>query len=138
MPNENTFWSHIRDKMKGRWRAQRFEDKLSEGIPDVGYAIKGVRGLGFIELKYKSDWPKRPTTPLRLKHYTTKQRNWIRFFGAHADRVFLFLKVKRDYLLFHWPHTWDIGKLTKEELFSCACRTWKGSVNWDEFLEEIR
>lgn len=121
--------------MRGRWRAQRLEDKLSEGIPDLCYAIKGQRGLGFIELKHQHAWPKRTTTPLRLKRYTQEQRIWLRCMGAWADRCFLLLQVDREYFIFHWPEAQKVGELTREELYECARATWKGSINYDELTE---
>ena len=133
--SESALWDTVRRNMKGRWRAQRLEDKLALGIPDVCYAIKGQRGLGFVELKYQKAWPKRPTTPLRLKRYTQEQRLWLWHFGTWAEKCFLLLQVEREYFLFDWGAAQDVGELTREELHDTAMRVWFRSIDYDELTE---
>lgn len=128
-------WDTLRKNMRGRWRAQRLEDKCSEGIPDLCYALPGRRGLGFIELKYKAAWPKRASTPLRLRHYTQQQRIWLRWFGAWAAKCFLLLQVGNDYLLFGWEAAQQVGELPREALLAKAAGYWRGSIDLDEFTE---
>jgi len=136
MANENAFWATLRKKMQGRWRAQRFEDKLSEGIPDHCFAFRGMSGIGFIELKRLTAWPVRETTIVRIPHYTPLQRAWIRRFGEFSGRVFLFLQVDREYLLFDWKGAQKVGEVTRQELCMLAAGWWARSINADE-LQEI-
>ena len=116
--NESGMWKTLYLHMRGLWHAQRHEDIYSSGIPDVSYAIDGI--CGWIELKYIKEWPKRPTTIIRVKHLTKQQRLWLRQRGKRCDNVFLFLRVNYDWLLFRHTHVNMIGSLNKEDLFSIA------------------
>ena len=137
MPSERSLWQYLRKGMKGRWRAQRLEDKLSEGIPDLCYAIYGKPGCGFIELKYKAAWPKRALTPLRIQHYTQEQKLWIGSMGDLSGSVFLLLQVAKEYLLFDSEAAQYVGEYTRGELTADAMGHWLHSVDWDELQEML-
>src|SRR5687768_769711 len=64
------------------------------GTPDVWLANCAV------ELKQAKSWPKRPTTPLRLKHFTQKQRDWARDRVAAGGEWFLVLRVCTEWYVF--------------------------------------
>lgn len=84
------------------------ENAVFPGTPDVNYIE------GWIELKQipKKDIPKRETTPLPLKHFTPRQRAWIRQRTKLGGNVYLVLKVHRDWFILS-PH-WAIDHLGKD------------------------
>jgi hypothetical protein len=127
--SEHRLWLYLRDNMASSWEAQRHEDRLSTGIPDVSYSMLHH---GWIELKYLAAAPKKASTPMRIEHYTTDQRNWIMRHGSRGGLVFLLLQVGRDYLLFDWTRAREIGQVTFAEHCAMAAKHWAGRINWSE------
>lgn len=64
------------------------------GVPDVNYA------LGWIELKWLPSWPKRHSTKVRIPHFTTHQRRWLRRRWDALGGSHLLLGVGPEVLLF--------------------------------------
>lgn len=139
MANERTLWNYLRKGMQPYWRPQRIEDKLSHGIPDVCYALPGVEGFGFVELKWARAWPKRATTPLRLPHFTKVQKAWLRRFGDYAYRVYLLLQVEKDYMLFDYVQAQRLGEITREQILAGGCdEHWEKRIDFEELAARLR
>lgn len=124
--SEHALWHLMRDKLKdqgGHWH--RVENLLDRGTPDVDWACWGSEG--WIELKELAEWPKRPSTIVRVPHFSDDQKCWLMDRGNAGGRVHLLLRVAkpRTYLLLDW---WGavtcLGKTTREELEHVAlvCR----------------
>jgi hypothetical protein len=97
------------------------ENSVHVGTPDVNCLH------GWIELKWKRSWPVRPTTPLRLPHFTTVQKRWLLKRHALGGRCWLLLQVNRDWLIFTAPQAYRlVGQATRTELMSGCHRHWKG------------
>lgn len=110
---------------------------LELGMPDVNYCIDGEEG--WIELKSVDNWPKRPDTPIRLPHYTVEQRAWQRQRGEAGGKVFILLRVEREYMLFDWP--WAIRRLgmaNKEDLIKNAIVYSKGKFPTKDLVAALR
>jgi len=72
--SERAFWKKIKAELNSRKIGyQRFEDMLSEGIPDLCVFVGG--STVWIELKYKK-LPKRPTTKIKVG-LRPAQRVWL-------------------------------------------------------------
>jgi hypothetical protein len=140
MGSEAALWNTLRKGMQGRWRAQRFEDKLSEGIPDLCYALKGVHGLGFLELKYLPAFPKRDSTIVRIPHPKRwkLQRAWMMRMGDWSGRVGCLIQVGREYFLFDWSGIAYIGAVSELGFRSQATCTWQRSIDFDELTLALR
>jgi len=129
--DESTFWAYLRKGMKGYWHAQRHEDKLTLGIPDVSYGMRGVGG--WVELKYLHNWPKMKDTVVTIDHYTSEQRKWLRHRGRHDQHCWLFLRVGRDdFMLFDWQKAQMVGRLTKRELVMRCDHMWSRKIDFKE------
>jgi hypothetical protein len=135
--NETGMWKSLSKHMKGLWHAQRHEDLCSSGIADVSFASDGI--CGWVELKYKSAWPKRKTTPLRLKHFTKEQRIWLKKRGKYCNNVFILISVKDEWLLFRWQATDKLGYMTREEMYNNIHLKFRCGKRFDKinFLYEI-
>lgn len=72
---EQALWDKIRTAMDGGWRADRVENKILQGMPDVYFAIS-PQLTGWLELKVLPLFPARPETKIRIPHYTAYQANW--------------------------------------------------------------
>lgn len=131
--SEQAFWCYIRNGMQQKWESLRVENAVSSGTPDVAYSCNGVHG--WIEFKYVVRWPSRYKTPLRLTHFTPYQKVFLYKHGEAGNHCFMFLKVDQDYLIFDHEHVFQIGELSKEELFEVALKSWHKHVDFDELGE---
>lgn len=124
--------------MRGRWIAQRFEDRFSYGIPDVGFVMRKGGGWGFLELKRIPAWPKRESTPVAIPHkkHWQIQQAWAERIGRLTGRVFLLLQVERAYFIFTWQQMQEVGKLTANGLLVHAEACWANKMDYTE-LEVI-
>lgn len=96
---EQGLWDKIRNSMGAGWRADRVENKILQGMPDVYFAIS-PQLTGWLELKVLPVMPTRAETPIRIPHYTSYQANWHwthRDFGTkswilvkHQDELHVF------------------------------------------------
>jgi len=132
--NEGGFWNTLSKKMGKDWKVQRIENLFDAGIPDIYFTTTDKGTMGWIELKYAHDWPKRKTTPMKFEHFTPEQKNWIREHGSVGGNIFVFIQVKRDYLLFDWTAHSFLGTVPKSELFDRCLYYWKNQIKKEELL----
>lgn len=107
------------------------ENVCLPGTPDVNYAG------GWIELKWLPDWPKRESTPVRIAHYTQKQKVWAMKRDRAGERTYLLLNVEKtnDWLLFDGIDAADlIGNATKQELSERALVHWTSGAAMEREL----
>lgn len=124
---EQLMWDYLDDTMRGRWDAQRHEDKFSESVPDVSFACRGVDG--WLELKVLPSWPKQPGVNVRMSHLRPGQVNWMEIRGKRGrGAVWLLLAVGTsnglaDWVLIHHTRVRDLyeAKLTREDLLTMPC-----------------
>ena len=72
---EQVLWDRLSAIMKGRWRADRVENKILQGMPDVYFGIS-AQLHGWLELKSLPEFPKLAKTTVKVPHYTPWQANW--------------------------------------------------------------
>lgn len=141
---EQRLWQYVRKGMAGRWHAQRHEDMLSAGIPDVSYAIDGVDG--WIELKAIDRWPARDATPVRVGIRPAQVR-WLSLRGQHGHgHCYVLLAVgrgaKAEFVLVGWR---DVPRLSTDTLTRVdivggglpTAHRWIGSIDWQSFSYAI-
>ena len=91
------------------------ENPLHPGTPDVSYVG------GWIELKQIEEWPKRPSTVVRVEHNTPQQRIWQLRERKAGGTCWVLLQCRRDWLLFEaMDAVFNLGSSTKEELLEIA------------------
>jgi len=91
--SESAMWDSLRPLIK-ILDPVRVENPIVPGTPDVNYCD------GWIELKFMPAWPPKGG-PLRVDHFTKKQRCWIIRRRAAGGKAFVLLKVgEREWLLF--------------------------------------
>lgn len=143
--SEQALWRNLRKKMVPQfwYEATRHEDKLQPGIADVSFVTSignSTYGAhGWMELKKVKLLPVRPTTIVRLPHYTDAQRIFLLQKGQHAGMAFLLLQAERDFLLFNWDAAQSVGHLTTADLYEKADFVSKGKLDalnlWATILE---
>lgn len=99
MPSEASAWSTVREKLKAhRAHVQRFEDKLSSGIPDANVCLNGVEF--WLEGKFLADYPKRDGTLVKLG-LRPEQRVWAKQRIAAGGTVLTWARVPDGWTLFY-------------------------------------
>ncbi len=131
--NESGLWRFLRTKLKGYWEPVRIENLVGIGTPDVYYTLTNGT-MGWLELKHVDNWPKRQSTVIKIDHFTSEQRNWIRRHGQLGANVFLLLRVEKDYLLFDHEGCEYVGRETRAGLLSKCVQFWITRLRVDEFV----
>ena len=82
--------------VSARGHVQRFEDKLSPGIPDTGVGLHGV--YAFLEGKFIKELPARDTTPVRVggagEPRLAHQCNWLTAHAKAGGLAFWWVRVR--------------------------------------------
>lgn len=114
--------------------AKAVENKCGIGTPDVNYAD------GWIELKWMRRWPKiHDGQPVLFEHYTPQQRLWARRRAKRGGRVFLLVKIGRDWLLYTGAWAAEhFGRVGKNRLMGEAIGHWDTHLNHKELIACLR
>lgn len=136
MSGETQLWRYLKNGMRGRWDAQRHEDKFSTGVPDVSYALEGVDG--WIELKSLSKWPARESTPVRIG-LRKEQSIWLAQRAQSGNgRCFILVRVGREHLLFHAVLGGPLVRgIIRSEMYALATNRWTRGIDWDTLCHEL-
>lgn len=127
--SESDTWASVRPFLT-HLDPQRLEVFLKVGVSDVECI------LGWIELKYVAAWPKRPTTPLKIRHFTPEQRTFLTR-RCRINRAFkrpigawVLLQVADDFILLAGDVAAAlIGRVTRPKLLAAALWHAVGSPN---------
>ena len=126
---ESDLWKKLKDGMGDRWVADRIENDVGVGTPDVAYSTGGING--WIELKYIRSYPQRYTTPILIPHLTSVQCSWLRRHGEAGGHCFLLIRIQNDFYLFSWRAAKLVKDgLTREGFKTNAVQWWNGTINW--------
>lgn len=112
--------------------AVAIENGCEAGTPDINYRD------GWIECK-SVDMPANPDTPVRVEHFTTDQRLWLRM-RRQADGVALMLlKIGQWWLLLDGEVAAEIvGNVPFNQLFDNSIDAWYRMPNRKILLECLR
>lgn len=89
------------------------------GTPDVNFIE------GWVELKYKEDWPKRAGTLVKFPKFYPQQRVWLVKRSLAGGKCFVLLQVKFMYLLYEGGYAAQhFDKMTKDEMIKNAAKVW--------------
>lgn len=108
------------------------ENAARSGTPDINFVE------GWIELKWKSSWPVRPQTPLRVETFTPQQRAWITRRWRAGGNIWVLLRVGHEWLLF--PGLWaalHLGEKTQSELKGNA-KFWSNALEPRTLVDILR
>jgi hypothetical protein len=111
--NESGFWQWLRDKMRCYWDAERIENGLACGVPDVNYGVPSHQG--WIELKWLKKFPVRKTTKVRIHHWTGVQKQWLLRRGKVSGNCWMMIRVEDEVFLFSYDQTMLVETWTKSE-----------------------
>jgi hypothetical protein len=115
----------------------RVENPALPGTPDINFIG------GWLELKSMDAWPKRPSTPLKVPHFTQQQRVWllrrVRAGGCACVLLRVGGKVDGEWLLFAGDvAALNLGGVVRSELYALALKTWRGTLIDSELVTLLR
>ena len=139
MGSEAGLRSTLKKKIGDKCHYVRVENTCETGTPDVNLAWKDGCSC-WIELKYLADFPKKPTTNVKLECYTHDQMVWLMTrWSVKQGGSWLFCQVGGEYFLFTGRNA---GKLyygvTTNEFKELAY--WRSKKGWcgKNFLSHIK
>lgn len=136
---ESQLWKAFKGAVHGvdpRAHLVRVENSILEGHSDVDYCIQGAGGV--VELKRLPAWPRRPATPVRFRHYTRQQKNFLAARWGAGGRAWLLAQVADEYLLIPMPRAYIVGELPAEDLRAVAAGHWRRRIDGDELVRLLR
>jgi hypothetical protein len=94
--SEQAATSTLRKTFVDRYGAhvQRFEDKMTAGIPDMNVKVPGCHEL-WLEGKYLKDFPKRETTPVKCG-LRPDQALWLNERAHRGGAAFCWVRVRDE------------------------------------------
>ena len=137
MSSETNLWNRLRTNMVGTYwcEATRHEDKFQKGIADVSFCQCGM--AGWMELKHVSQWPARPTTKVRIPHYSDEQKEFLERKGKCMRHVWLFIQIEGDFLLYDWQAALELPDKTKTEMVELATFFYEGRLDYKQFARDM-
>jgi hypothetical protein len=106
---ENILWEDLRQAMGAMWDACRHEDEVTEGVPDVSWAI-GRTLQGWIELKVLRQVP--ATEVFRIPLLRPAQRVWMRRRWERGALCQVWVRIAGKQVLVFTPESFpDLGKM---------------------------
>ena len=125
--DESKFWRYLQRGMGARWKAERVENRLAAGFPDVFFTIDGTHGL--VELKYL---PKKKKT-ITIRHFTDEQRA---FSFRHGTPILV--QLEDHYFLFVAKESLHLGTGEPlDEFLQKASYRWEGSIHFDDLKSAL-
>jgi len=133
MKREQALWAYLRRGLRGRWHAQRHEDRYAVGLPDVSYALDGVDG--WLELKALDYTPAQVSVGL-----TAVQSAWLTLRGrAGNGQCFVLVRLGQEHLLFSWQCAQElVHKLPQAVLRTMAMAGWEKGVDFIELAKLLQ
>ncbi len=137
---ERALWWHLKSRLT---TAPQFTSRIdAPDIPDVVYCLDG--DVGWIELKQIDRWPVRPSTPVRVRHFTAGQRLWLRQWARGGGRCFVLLRVgetwqEYEYLLLDgaWAAA-RLGDVPKDTLICNCLGIWRRAIDGEQLTRYLR
>ena len=123
--DESGFWKYLQKGMGARWKAERVENRLAAGFPDVFFTIDKIHGL--VELKYL---PKKRKT-ITISHFTNEQRAF-----SFRHKTPILIQIEDEYFLFGHDHSLNLGKGQSLECHrSWAVARWEKKIDFDHLAQ---
>lgn len=134
MSTESVLWDYLRDHVKDPYLDWvRVENSVGPGTPDVNFVCRKIEG--WIELKYRIDWP-RPTTALFDKRgIRPEQRIWINRRVQSGGLVWIVAGVDKDIFFIPGVHADGFNSFDRETMINVSCGWFsRGRFDPDSFL----
>ena len=127
MKDEKALWQYIKNQMGNIWDAQRHEDKITLGIPDVSFGANGING--WMELKHVKKYPVKLKSPIIIRHFTNYQKLWLERRQKYAGNCWLLIRIEEDFYLFEGNKIRLVGVSMHKDDFMRECYSSRTNIN---------
>lgn len=130
---EQRFWDRARPRLLRTHWAERIENLVTVGMPDVVTLQHSSGRVRFVELKAVPRWPVRAATRvLGAKGLSQDQMNWhLQWRKAGGNTGILVGVGSYEQVYLDGAHADDVNEMSRAEL------TKVGATDWNEILELI-
>lgn len=139
MKNEAAFWTQWVRPLLHQPTLKRVAWKIPAetrtGLPDVNFG--NARDSGWLELKYRPEWPQRPETPLEVA-VTDEQYAHLRQFHEVGRPAYCLFGVEDQFFLLSFPVLRPHIRYTKKELQHVATALGVMRKNDDVLLRALK
>lgn len=138
--SEANLWKRMRTGIARFAFAQRLENLVGEGVPDVVLHSRLTGRCAFIELKYRPELPTRSSTPVFKGGFGLRPEQ-IAFIHGRATAgaaIFVLGQCGEEVWLVHGRCARELSSWTTADL-NIQCH-WKGSArrtDWEGLLQKI-
>ena len=134
---ESDLWKYLRDGMKGKhFEASRIESSAGNGVPDVAFSVPTKHG--WIELKYIKEWPKRPTTLVKLP-LRPEQKLWIKNHGQLSGNVWVLCRIADMFFLLDHKEAAILCEGGTVDTWDAICtKSWHKRIDFNDLWEILR
>lgn len=138
--SEANLWKRMRTGIARLAFAQRLENLVGEGVPDVVLHLKANGLCAFIELKFRPVMPAKSSTPVFKGGFglCPEQVAWIHGRAEAGAKVFVIGQCADNVWLVHGRFSRELANFTVSDLGG-RCH-WKGTsrkTDWDGLLHKI-
>lgn len=96
------------------------ENPCLPGTPDVNCHV------GWIELKSIKKWPKNDNLVVKIEHFTTQQKLFLRNRWRENKDAFILIKIDRDWFLFTGAWSKEIGsEFNRQDYLDYSIGHWR-------------
>ena len=123
----------------GKWHPSRIESSAGNGVPDIAFGIPRLNG--FIELKYRDEWPKKATTKVKVP-LRPEQKHWIKNRQEIAGNVWVLFRIADDFFLISGTQALENMEegWTKDEWYTKYAFSgyWQKRIDFEELYQYLR
>lgn len=114
---------------------EAIENSAGTGNPDVNYCIESCEG--WIEVKYRREFPKRESTPALGKCFKPTQPIWFKKrLDAGAKRIFIYARIDEEFFLIPGEYFAYVEGMNLQQLIDAS--SWRGRVRNRDWMKLIR
>lgn len=138
--SEARLWQRMRNGITPFAFAQRMENLVGEGVPDVWLCSRENGQGAWVELKYRAVAPVRASTPIFTMSYGLRpeQVSWIYSRAVAGAAIYVLGQCGDWVFLIHGRYARDLAGMAADDLVLTA--DWYGSArrtDWEGMLKAV-
>jgi len=140
--SEARLWQRMRDGVTGRCFAQRIENLVGAGMPDVILHCRATGQSAWVELKHRPLYPIRRSTPVFNGDHGLRpdQKAWIYERAMGGANIWIIAQCNKDLYVLDGKIARDLELLSREALAEHKCCAWITQAivtPWDTVVDRL-
>ena len=137
---EARLWQRMRPGIEPFVFAQRIENMVGEGVPDLVLHSRLSGDCAFVELKFRPELPLRADTPVFKGDYGLRpeQVAWLHDRSMIGANCWILAQCRKDLWLIHGRFAWELATFSREMLDNrCELRVPSWATDWGKVCRAI-